>query len=124
LKVTGLDHIVLLTPDPERALTWYTEVVGLTGERVEQWRRGEAPFPSVRVDAGTIIDLFEGERVGANLDHFCLVTSRQDWEEALAAGRFPVERGPSRVFGARGLGTSVYTRDPDGNLVELRYYET
>ena len=129
MRVTGLDHIVLTTPDPERALAWYTGVLGLAGERVDEWRRGEAPFPSVRIDAGTIIDLFRadgddgGQLQGRNLDHFCLVMPAADWEEMVAAGDIPVERGPSKVFGARGMGTSIYTRDPDGNVVELRRYD-
>ena len=45
VKVTGLDHIVLATPDIERSLRWYTEVLGLRGERVEEWRAGDAFFP-------------------------------------------------------------------------------
>lgn len=122
MRVTGLDHIVLNCSDVERSLSYYTEVLGLAGERVEQWRGGEVPFPSVRVDAATIIDLFSAERTGENLNHFCLVLDPADWEEMVAARTVPVERGPSRVFGARGVGTSVYTRDPDGNTVELRRY--
>lgn len=123
MRITGLDHIVLNTADAERALAWYTGVLGLTGERVEEWRHGEAPFPSVRVDAGTIIDLFAQDRGEANLDHFCLVMPAADWEEMVEAATIPVERGPVQVFGARGMGLSVYTRDPDGNVVELRRYD-
>jgi len=122
VRITGLDHIVLNTTDTKRSLAWYTQVLGLEAERVEEWRRGEAPFPSVRVSADTIIDLFAVERTGENMNHFCLVMPPDDWEAMLAAGDIPVERGPSEVFGARGTGRSIYTRDPDGNLVELRRY--
>jgi catechol 2,3-dioxygenase-like lactoylglutathione lyase family enzyme len=122
VNVIGLDHIVLKVSDAERSLAYYTEVLELAGERVEEWRRGEAPFPSVRIDDSTIIDLFVSEHDGANLDHFCLVLPTSDWEEMISSRRVEVLRGPSRVFGARGMGVSVYTCDPDGNIVELRHY--
>ena len=122
MKITALDHIVLNTVDTERSLAWYTQVLGLQPERVEEWHKGEAPFPSVRIDPDTIIDLFGVERTGENVNHLCLVMPADDWEAMLAAGLIPVENGPSKVFGARGMGTSIYTRDPDGNLVELRRY--
>lgn len=123
MRITGLDHIVLNCSDVERSLAYYTGTLGLAGERVDEWRRGEAPFPSVRVDAGTIIDLFDSDRTGQNLDHLCLVMPADDWEDMVATGAVPVERGPSKVYGARGMGVSVYTRDPDGNTVELRRYD-
>jgi len=33
-----------------------------------------------------------------------------------------VERGPLQRFGAKGPGTSVYFRDPDGSLMEFMSY--
>jgi catechol 2,3-dioxygenase-like lactoylglutathione lyase family enzyme len=33
-----------------------------------------------------------------------------------------IERGPMRRFGAKGEGTSVYFRDPDGSLLEFISY--
>ena len=122
MKITALDHIVLNTADVERSLAWYTGILGLEGERVEAWRKAEAPFPSVRIDTSTIIDLFPGGPAGENMNHLCFVVSAEDWQAMIAVGDIPVERGPSKVFGARGMGDSVYTRDPDGNLVELRHY--
>ena len=34
----------------------------------------------------------------------------------------PVEAGPMQRFGAKGEGTSVYFRDPDGSLMEFIVY--
>jgi catechol 2,3-dioxygenase-like lactoylglutathione lyase family enzyme len=34
----------------------------------------------------------------------------------------PVELGPIERFGARGMGRSVYFRDPDGSLLEFISY--
>lgn len=122
IRVEGLDHIVLLTPDVERSLGWYTETLGLPGERVDEWRAGRVPFPSVRVDAHTIIDLFAGERGEKNLDHLCLVIQPTDLQALADSGRFDVVSGPGRRWGARGDGLSLYVTDPDGNVVELRHY--
>ena len=72
VTVEAFDHIVLNVSDLERSLAWYTGTLGLEPVRVDEWRAGEAPFPSVRVSASTLIDLVEGERSGENLNHFCL----------------------------------------------------
>lgn len=122
ITVEGLDHIVLITSDVERSLRWYTEVLGLAPERVEEWRAGTAPFPSVRLNSATIIDLFAGERGDKNLDHFCLVIAPTDLAAVRASGAFDVLVGPVPRWGARGLAQSLYVTDPDGNTVELRHY--
>ena len=122
LRVTGLDHVVLNVADVERSLAFYCDELGLAPERVEEWRRGEILFPSVRVDAHTIIDLLAVPRTGENADHLCLVVEPVDLEAVKASGRFEVVDGPATRFGARGNGTSLYVKDPDGNTVELRYY--
>ena len=44
-----------------RSLDWYTGQLGLAPVRVDEWRAGQCPFPSVRVSQETIIDLIEGE---------------------------------------------------------------
>ncbi len=122
VKVTGLDHIVLRVADVERSLAWYCDELGLAPERVDEWRRGEILFPSVRIDATTVIDILRAERTGENVDHVCVVTEPQDLEALKASGRFDVMSGPSRVWGAQGEGLGLYVRDPDGNVVELRHY--
>lgn len=121
MRVLDLDHIVLNVADTRRSLDFYTGVLGLEPDRVEEWEAGEVLFPSVRINATTIIDLLETERSGTNADHFCLVVE-DDIDELLAAGTIEPEAGPAVLYGARGEGYAVYFRDPDGNLVELRNY--
>ena len=118
-----MDHIVLNVADVERSLAWYTDLLGLTPERVDAWRAGQVPFPSVRIDAGCIIDFFAAPSTGENLNHLCLVVGPGDVESVVSDERFEVVDGPGRRWGARGEGTSVYVRDPDGNTVELRSYD-
>jgi catechol 2,3-dioxygenase-like lactoylglutathione lyase family enzyme len=124
VRVTALDHIVLNCTDVERSLAWYCDRLGLTPVRVDEWRSGQAPFPSVRVDEHTIIDLVTGNRSGVNVDHVCLVVDSTDLGALATSGSFDVMGdGPiDGLFGARGVATSLYVRDPDANTIELRCY--
>ncbi|MBI3799247.1 MAG: VOC family protein [Deltaproteobacteria bacterium] len=128
-----MDHIVLNAADVEGLVRFYTEVVELEPERVEEFRGGKVPFPSVRVNAGTVIDLapramWESTQLQTrgrpNLNHFCLTLEKVEWDklrERLAAGQITIE-GPLPRWGARGHGTSFYFHDPEGNEIEARYY--
>jgi catechol 2,3-dioxygenase-like lactoylglutathione lyase family enzyme len=126
VRIEAMDHLVLAVEDVEHSVSWYSEVLGLEALRVDEWRRGEVFFPSVRVDEGTIIDIVgraPGRTYdGQNVDHFCLVVAPTDLAAVATSGRFDVVEGPVTRWGARGDGTSLYVRDPDGNTVELRYY--
>jgi catechol 2,3-dioxygenase-like lactoylglutathione lyase family enzyme len=121
MRVTALDHIVLDVADVRRSLDFYVGTLGLEPMQVEEWEAGKAFFPSVRIDAGTIIDLLQGERSGENLNHFCLVVD-DDVEQLAASGDLDIIDGPGERSGARGQGISVYLKDPDGNVVELKNY--
>jgi glyoxylase I family protein len=134
IKITELDHIVLNVSDIDRSLQFYTEVLGLQGERVDEFRAGKVGFPSVRISAGTIIDLFPkkdnsrsltDEKNDGNLNHFCLVTGANDFTgivDYLKENKISVREGPVSRWGARGRATSVYFLDPDGNEIEIRCY--
>ena len=126
-EVIGFDHLVLRCDDVETTLAWYLGVLGLAPVRVDEWRAGDAPFPSIRVDEGTIIDLVGGGGFvpdgPGRLDHLCLVLAPGTDLDAIAArDDLDVLEGPVGRFGARGDGTSVYLRDPDGMTVEVRTY--
>ena len=122
MRITGIDHVVFNVSDVERSLAWWRDLLGLEPVRLDEWRRGEAPFVSVRVSTGTILDLFQLERSGENVDHVALQVDDADLDELAADDRFDVVRGPLEVFGARGVGRGLYVRDPDGNVIELRTY--
>ena len=132
VRVIGFDHIVLRVRDREASLRFYGDVLGMEKLRVDEWRAGKAPFPSVRAAGHTIIDLIpkEGDAPSdsahRNLDHFCMVIDRGDFEQIereLAATGVTVEGELAERWGARGWGTSIYIRDPDGNRIEIKHYQ-
>jgi catechol 2,3-dioxygenase-like lactoylglutathione lyase family enzyme len=132
-----LDHIVLAVRRLDEMLGFYLDIVGLAPHRVDEFRAGTALFPCLRVSEGTIIDLLPEALWSAgaddlvqaghpNLHHFCLCVERGEWQALLArreGGGVEIESGPMTLSGARGDGTSIYVRDPDGNRVELRHYD-
>jgi catechol 2,3-dioxygenase-like lactoylglutathione lyase family enzyme len=131
VKITEMDHIVLRVKDVEVSLQFYTELLGLRPERVEQWRAGEIRFPSARLNDDTIIDFFAtdqqpiGKNGVRNQDHFCMViepTDMDDLKSRFEAMGVEIQAGPGKRWGAHGDGISLYIYDPDDNVVELRHY--
>jgi catechol 2,3-dioxygenase-like lactoylglutathione lyase family enzyme len=133
LHISLMDHIVLNVSNIDRSLHFYCDVLGLKAERVEDYRAGSVGFPSVRINEHTIIDLFPperqakfaGEGLAPNMNHLCLCTENEDMDEVadyLKDQGLEIETGPIKRWGARGDGKSVYFRDPDNNLVEVRNY--
>ena len=128
-RIASLDHLVLNVSDTDRSLAFYGDTLGLAQERVAEFKRGEVPFPSVRVNADTIIDLFppnmHGPRDGGNnLNHLCFTVEAESQElrALLCAVGLHIDRVASENMGARGVGSSYYVSDPDGNSVELKTY--
>ena len=128
-RALGLDHVVLRVDDLAAALRFYQGALGCAIERrvdaigLVQLRAGASLIDLVPVDsplgrAGGGAPAAEGR----NVDHLCLRIEPFD-TEALAAhwrahGIEPGEIG--RRYGADGYGPSMYLRDPDGNVVELK----
>ena len=128
-RITALDHIVLKSPDVERSLRFYADTLGLEALRVDDWRKGEVRFPSLRIAADTIIDLFPSDDTmapgeGQQLDHFCLVVEPGGLDDLVEkVTKFGLEPGPKQSrWGAHGRGESVYVKGPEDVTVELRHY--
>ena len=106
VKITEMDHIVLRVKDVEESLRFYTEILGMESERVDQWRAGEIRFPSARINADTIIDFFgsDQEPIGKegvkNQDHYCMVIEKTDMEALKArfeAIGVDIQAGPGKI---------------------------
>lgn len=131
IKITSLDHLVLNVSDAERSLAFYAGVLGLRAERTGEFRSRRVPFPSVRIDAGTIVDFLDPVHRDAalpnrNLNHIALAVGNAPSEiaEFLKERNIPIVREMTGNFGAQGdTAHSFHVLDPDGNLLELQSYE-
>jgi catechol 2,3-dioxygenase-like lactoylglutathione lyase family enzyme len=135
-----LDHVVLWTDDPLRAVDFYARVVGLTPVRLEEFRAGSAPFPSARISPSAILDLMArvaapvvdamagaDASAGHRVNHVCLAMSEADFlalRGRLEANGVAISTTMEQSFGAQGLAPrAFYFRDLDGNVLEARYYQ-
>jgi catechol 2,3-dioxygenase-like lactoylglutathione lyase family enzyme len=128
LTVTGLDHFVLRVRDLERSLAFYGGVLGLPIECLDEYRAGTRPFVSARV-GGPLIDLvpdptYDPAAGPGGFLHLCMRVAGGLETDILPQlrGRAVeiVEDAPMVRLGATGYGLSIYVRDPDGYVVELK----
>ncbi|HVA41451.1 MAG TPA: VOC family protein [Candidatus Binataceae bacterium] len=122
LKIRELDHVVLRCRDQARMLDFYTRVLGLAEER----RIDEIGLIQLRAGA-SMVDLVPAAEPraegGRNVDHICLGVEIADLGDAvtyLRAQAVEIAGEPAMRYGARGMGLSIYVRDPEGNVVELK----
>ncbi len=137
-----LDHAVLWVESATRALDFYVNVIGLEPVRAEEFKAGQARFPSVRINDGTIFDIMERSELlslvqeftgsrddvgGAPINHLCLSMSASEYEDVLqrlTAHGVELKSGGEDVFGAQGQAVrSTYFNDLDGNVLEVRFYD-
>jgi catechol 2,3-dioxygenase-like lactoylglutathione lyase family enzyme len=134
MGVKGIDHWVIVAGDLERTLAFY-ERLGFTIAWEPRPGRSGRGMPTIRINAAQKINVhgpdfperpgYLGARKPAvSAADFCL-----EWEGSveevlalLARLGIPVEAGPGPRTCARGTSTSVYFRDPDGNLLEFTVY--
>jgi catechol 2,3-dioxygenase-like lactoylglutathione lyase family enzyme len=130
--IDHLDHLVLTTFDRDRAIDFYTRVLGMTLERFGV--SAERPEGRIAFRFGNQkINLHERGReydpkahlpVPGALD-LCFIAAipLEQVIARLQAAGVPIIEGPGPRTGAVGRIRSVYVRDPDLNLIEISEYE-
>ncbi len=124
---TRLDHCVIHVSDWTRSNAFYRDVLG--AELVKR----EAGF-AYRFGDKQLNVHGEGVRP-AEVARLPVAPGNSDlcfeWDGPIADAiahlahhRVAVEAGPMQRFGAKGHGTSVYFRDPDGSLMEFISYRS
>jgi catechol 2,3-dioxygenase-like lactoylglutathione lyase family enzyme len=123
-----LDHVVIAVSDWERSNAFYRDVLGVEGVELDLGRN------AYRLPGGQQLNVHgpgatphprAADPVRPGNSDLCFVWDGTvaDAVEHLRSRGVEVELGPVARHGARGLGTSVYFRDPDGSLLELIVYE-
>lgn len=123
--IDGIDHLVLTVADVERAVEFYARVLGMEPVTFAGGRRALA-FGAQKINlhqAGREWEPKAARPTPGSADLCLLTRLAPDAVIArLTAEGVPVEEGPVTRTGARGELTSVYFRDPDGNLLEVASY--
>lgn len=129
IRVREIDHVVLRVVDLQAMLRFYGEVLGCTVERRQdeiglvQLRAGRSLVDLVPVKGklGRMGGAAPGAE-GRNMDHLCFRVDPFDAEDIRDhLVRHGVEAGEvASRYGAEGEGPSIYIKDPEGNVVELK----
>jgi catechol 2,3-dioxygenase-like lactoylglutathione lyase family enzyme len=121
MSIRSLDHVVLTVADVDRTVAFYESL----GMRRDTFGDGRVAlrFGDQKLNlhqAGAEITPHAARPTPGSAD-LCFLAegSIEEVGGALARAGVPVELGPVARTGATGPITSLYVRDPDGNLVEL-----
>jgi len=124
--INRIDHLVLTVRSLEATCAFY--------ERVLDFRRVDAPnrptelhFGPHKINVHEVGRTFEPKAKSPTpgAADFCLITDRPltEMQVRLDVCGIAVELGPVPRIGAQGEMTSLYFRDPDGNLIEVSAYD-
>lgn len=126
--MAGIDHVVLLVTDMEKAMHFYTQILGC---------RPGFSYPTIAMEQVwcgphliVLIDISQPDgrkhrppvEGGRNMDHVCLSIGPVD----PAVLRTHLEKHNVKIEqeavhgGARGMGHATYVFDPFGNKIELK----
>lgn len=127
--VDRLDHLVITCKDVVISASWYQRVLGMEVDEFGPHRRTALRFGGQKINLrpveATQQEWFTGAAGGIpGTDDLCFVVtvSAEEVIGHLHRCGVTVELGPVAKQGALGPITSVYCRDPDGNLIELATY--
>ncbi len=121
--IASIDHVVLTVRDPDAAASFFARVFGMEELTFGNGRRA-VKFGRQKINLQNLGDEKRNHAVIGSGD-LCLLT---DWPVErtlahLAQEDIEVLEGPVTKSGACGPITSIYFKDPDGNLIEVSRYD-
>ena len=133
MAIEGIDHWVLVVKDLETTFAFYRKLGLEAGWQERPGGRGKRPI--IRISETQKLNLYVFDRYeiesptfapgyATGSADFCLrwQGTVKEAQNFLERAGVPVLHEPVARSGALGPGTSLYVRDPDGNLIELITY--
>lgn len=135
MTIAGFDHVAIPTENPEAMLRFYRKL-GFEVPEIDAWRTSGIPFFSIHFGVHKInvhtpalwknpdFNL-RGPSARPGCGDFCFVWegSLESLRETLTRACAEIVEGPVAREGGRASGQSLYTRDPDSNLLEFIVYD-
>ena len=122
MPITQLDHLVITVRDLDATIRFYTEALGMTEVTFGDGRKALA-FGNQKINLHVAGHEFEPQAASPTPGSadLCFLTDTppEELAERLRSLDISIELGPVPRTGATGPITSIYIRDPDGNLIEL-----
>ena len=126
IKISHLDHLVLTVADIDRSISFYRDGLGMRAEQFQPadgTTRWALTFGSQKLNLHVAEAPFSPYAVAPTPGSADLCFLSDDpldqWQAHFQAHGIAVVEGPIGRTGATGPITSIYVRDPDGNVVEL-----
>ncbi|MDA9295060.1 VOC family protein [bacterium] len=121
IEIEYLDHVAIRVADMETSAKWYEKVLGLKRYKLTEWgeypifllsgKTGIALFP-----ANTNYTLLEGTSKNVKIDHFAFNVTKKNFEKAkIKYCELKLDFNVQDHY----YFDSIYTKDPDGHIVEL-----
>ena len=133
VETVGLDHVAIRVTDLDRALEFYSDLLGMTVRDREKFEDDELPFVACVAGSQHLhVVPVDREEIDVGGEHVCLLlrSNNTDTQDAiddlldsLREEGVAVEEGePIERLGAYGRDWAAYVRDPDGRRVELKFH--
>jgi catechol 2,3-dioxygenase-like lactoylglutathione lyase family enzyme len=125
MQIDRIDHIVLTVFDLQRTCDFYSNVLGMKVVTFGEGRTALS-FGRQKLNIHVFGKEFEPKALKpspGSID-LCFVTETPlgEVEAHVRAQGVKIVQGPVPKTGATGAMSSIYVRDPDGNLVEISNY--
>lgn len=125
IDIDSIDHIVLTVQDIQVTCAFYHRILGMKVVSFGEGRKALA-FGAQKINLHEYAKEFEPKAMRPTLGSadlcFATRTPLDAVSSHLRANEIEIIEGPVQRTGATGPVTSVYFRDPDGNLIEVSNY--